>query len=142
MATSDRHINFKLMREWILAHQDGERIDRVLSAPPDVEGALSTVNHPSANASGIDVSQNGKKYTANISLADENTLNLEGCLVWPLCQTQQWTRVKNPPANALPLPPIKSAPVSQTKSPPPAKGAAKGPAQPAVSEQITYARIL
>jgi uncharacterized protein (DUF2147 family) len=79
-------------------------------------------------------SQNGKNYTASISLADENTLNLEGCLVWPLCQTQQWTRVKAPPPNAAPLPPIKSAPVSQTKSPPAPKGAAKGPAQPAVSD--------
>ena len=79
-------------------------------------------------------SQNGKNYTASISLADENTLNLEGCLVWPLCQTQQWTRVKTPPANATPLPPLKSAPASQTKSPPPAKGAAKGPAQPALSD--------
>src|ERR1044072_1588163 len=79
-------------------------------------------------------SQNGKNYTASISLADENTLNLEGSLVWPLCQTQQWTRVKNPPPNALPLPPIKSTPVSQTKSPPAAKGAAKGPAPPAASD--------
>jgi len=78
-------------------------------------------------------SQNGKNYTASISLADENTLNLEGCLVWPLCQTQQWTRVKAPPANATPLPPLKSAPASQTKGPH-AKGAAKGPAQPAISD--------
>lgn len=79
-------------------------------------------------------SQNGKNYTASISLADENTLNLEGCLVWPLCQTQQWTRVKTPPTNAAPLPPLKSAPASQTRSAPPTKGAAKGPAQPAVSD--------
>jgi uncharacterized protein (DUF2147 family) len=87
-------------------------------------------------------SQNGKNYTATISLADENTLNLEGCLVWPLCQTQQWTRVKSPPPNATPLPPIKSAPVSQTKSapasqtkgPPTAKGATKGSQQLAVSD--------
>ena len=80
-------------------------------------------------------SQNGKMYPATISLADENTLDLQGCLVWPLCQTQQWTRVKTPPPNATPLPPIKSAPVSQTKGPPPAKGAAKGtPQQPALSD--------
>ncbi|MGB9366295.1 MAG: DUF2147 domain-containing protein [Xanthobacteraceae bacterium] len=79
-------------------------------------------------------SQNGKNYNASISLADENTLNLEGCLVWPLCQTQQWTRVKTPPPNATPLPPLKSAPASQTKGPPATKGAAKGPAQPAVSD--------
>src|SRR5947207_15415640 len=54
-------------------------------------------------------SQNGKLYGATISLADENTLDLEGCLVWPLCQTQQWARVKTPPPNATPLPPIKGA---------------------------------
>ena len=45
-------------------------------------------------------SHNGKMYCANISLVNTNTLELEGCLVWPLCQTQQWTRVKTPPPNA------------------------------------------
>jgi uncharacterized protein (DUF2147 family) len=73
-------------------------------------------------------SQNGKMYQATISLANENTLDLEGCLVWPLCQTQQWTRVKSPPPNATPLPPIKSAPASQTKGPHAAKAAPKGAA--------------
>jgi len=79
-------------------------------------------------------SQNGKMYPATISLADENTLDLQGCLVWPLCQTQQWTRVKTPPANASPLPPIKSAPVSQTKGPPHSKAAPKAAQQPAQSD--------
>jgi uncharacterized protein (DUF2147 family) len=71
-------------------------------------------------------SQNGKMYSANVSLADENTLDLEGCLVWPLCLTQKWTRVKVPPPNATPLPPIKGA-----ATPPPAKQTAtkKGAAQ-------------
>jgi uncharacterized protein (DUF2147 family) len=74
-------------------------------------------------------SQNGKMYGANISVVDENTLDLEGCLVWPLCQTQKWTRVKTPPANATPLPPIgptKSAPAKGTKN--------AAPAQPAQSD--------
>jgi hypothetical protein len=79
-------------------------------------------------------SQNGKTYQATISLADENTLDLEGCLVWPLCQTQQWTRVKNPPPNATPLPPLKSAPASQTKGPHAAKNGSKSVAQPAQSD--------
>jgi len=79
-------------------------------------------------------SQNGKMYPATISLADENTLDLQGCLVWPLCQTQQWTRVKAPPANAAPLPPIRSAPVSQTKGPHITKSASKAAAQPAQSD--------
>jgi uncharacterized protein (DUF2147 family) len=71
-------------------------------------------------------SQNGKMYGANISVVDENTLDLEGCLVWPLCQTQKWTRVKTPPPNATPLPPIgptKSAPAKGTKNAPPVQPA-------------------
>lgn len=70
-------------------------------------------------------SQNGKMYGANISVMDENTLELEGCLVWPLCLAQKWTRVKTPPANATPLPPIKGAP--QTKQAAAKKGAAPAP---------------
>jgi len=75
-------------------------------------------------------SNDGKNYGATISLADEDTLNLQGCLgssglsSW-LCQTQQWTRVKTPPANAAPLPPLKGAA-------PPSKQAKKG--TPAVSD--------
>src|SRR5882757_5814600 len=55
-------------------------------------------------------SQNGKMYSASISLADEDTLDLEGCL-FPnfMCLTQKWTRVTTPPPNALPLPPVKGA---------------------------------
>jgi uncharacterized protein (DUF2147 family) len=71
-------------------------------------------------------SQNGKMYTASISLADENTLNLEGCL-WMFCQTQQWTRVKTPPPGAPPLPPIKGATTPSAKQTATKKGAA--PAQ-------------
>lgn len=74
-------------------------------------------------------SQNGKMYTASISLADENTLELEGCLVWPLCQTQKWTRVKSPPPNAPPLPPIKG-----TTTPPAKQAAAKKGAAPPPSD--------
>ena len=69
-------------------------------------------------------SQNGKMYSANISLADEDTLNLEGCLFTNFaCLTQQWKRVTTPPAGAAPLPPIKGAtpPAKQTAA---KKGAA------------------
>src|SRR3954464_4921995 len=55
-------------------------------------------------------SQNGKMYSASISLADEDTLDLEGCLFTNfMCLTQKWTRVKTPPPNATPLPPLKGA---------------------------------
>jgi uncharacterized protein (DUF2147 family) len=75
-------------------------------------------------------SQNGKLYSANISVIDENTLELQGCLVWPLCQAQNWTRVKAPPPNATPLPPLASAP---TKSAP-AKGTKSAPQTQAQSD--------
>jgi uncharacterized protein (DUF2147 family) len=80
-------------------------------------------------------SNNGKMYGATISLADENTLDLRGCLdssgiaSW-LCQTQQWTRVKTPPPNATPLPPIKGAAAPQTKQ----AAAKKGPASAGPSD--------
>ena len=37
-------------------------------------------------------SQNGKMYGASISLVDDNTLKLEGCLVWPLLSTARTGR--------------------------------------------------
>jgi uncharacterized protein (DUF2147 family) len=75
-------------------------------------------------------SQNGKMYSASISLADENTMDLEGCLFTNfMCMTQKWTRVVTPPPNALPLPPVKS-----TATPPAKQVAAKKGAAPAPSD--------
>src|SRR4051812_48046357 len=104
---------------------DPTKKNRPLLGTPVLTG-LSPAREPGKWTGEIYNSQNGKLYQATISLANEDTLDLEGCLMWPLCQTQQWTRVKTPPPNATPLPPIKSAPVSQTKGAPAAKGAAKG----------------
>lgn len=60
-------------------------------------------------------SENGKMYSASVSMADDNTLNLEGCLFTNfMCQTQKWTRIAGPPPGAAPLPPIKGAPAKQT----------------------------
>src|SRR6185295_16477098 len=84
-------------------------------------------------------SQNGKIYDAKISMANDNTLKLEGCVAWGiLCGGENWTRVINPPPGP-PLPPVGS-PAPQTKAPPAQTKAAKnvpgpkGPAQPAVSD--------
>ena len=51
-------------------------------------------------------SENGKTYSGNISMVDEHTLQLEGCL-FPnfLCGGQKWTRVAAPPAGGVSLPP-------------------------------------
>ena len=40
--------------------------------------------------------QNGKQYDATISSPDDQTLNMTGCLIYPLCQTVTWTRVGDP----------------------------------------------
>jgi uncharacterized protein (DUF2147 family) len=78
-------------------------------------------------------SQNGKMYSANVTVPEENTLDLEGCLFTNfMCLTQKWTRVKTPPAGAPPLPPIKGAaatpaPAKQAQQ---KKGAAAAPAGP------------
>lgn len=71
-------------------------------------------------------SNDGGMYGATISLADENTLDLKGFSKWiPVgSQTQQWTRVKAPAANAAPLPPINGTANAQTKQAPAKKGGA------------------
>src|SRR5437016_9798999 len=88
---------------------DWTKKDRRLVGTPVLMGLSAVKNEPGKWSGEIYNSQNGKLYGATISLADENTLDLDGCLVWPLCQTQQWARVKTPPPNATPLPPIKGA---------------------------------
>jgi len=73
-------------------------------------------------------SQNGKMYSAAISMVDETTLELEGCLFTNfLCQAQKWTRVLTPPPNAPPLPPIKGAPTAPPKQTAAKKGAPPPP---------------
>src|SRR5437763_11552308 len=87
---------------------DPAKKGRPLLGTPVLMGLAPVKNDPAKWTGEIYNSQNGKLYGATISLADENTLDLEGCL-WVLCQTQKWTRVKTPPPNATPLPPIKGA---------------------------------
>jgi uncharacterized protein (DUF2147 family) len=99
--------------------------------------------------------ENGKTYEATIKLKSANALRVEGCLVWPLCGGQTWTRVEpgmsgfnyGPAAEAGAAGAPKAqtprttatAPSSKTTatavSPPAPKGAApKGAASPAGSK--------
>src|SRR5881227_2151502 len=87
---------------------DPTKKDRPLLGTPVLMGLAPVAKEPGKWSGEIYNAQNGKLYGATISLADENTLDLEGCL-WVLCQTQKWTRVKTPPPNATPLPPLKGA---------------------------------
>ncbi|GGF59546.1 hypothetical protein GCM10007301_19120 [Azorhizobium oxalatiphilum] len=38
--------------------------------------------------------EDGKTYSASLTLDGDNTLKVRGCIVVPLCQTQTWTRVR------------------------------------------------
>jgi uncharacterized protein (DUF2147 family) len=106
---------------------DPAKKTRPVLGMPILIGMAPNPKEPGKWSGEIYNSQNGKMYTASISLADENTLDLEGCLVWPLCQTQKWTRVKTPPAGAPPLPPIKGATPAPAKQAAAKKGAAPAP---------------
>lgn len=67
--------------------------------------------------------ENGKVYSGSISLTNESTLQLEGCL-FPnfLCGGQNWTRVTTPPAGGVSLPPPPATKQNNAKkgAPPPA----------------------
>ncbi len=55
--------------------------------------------------------ENGKTYTANITLKDPNTLRIQGCVLGFLCGGENWTRVQaaTPQASA-PQPKGKTVP--------------------------------
>jgi len=38
--------------------------------------------------------EDGNTYQGTITLVDDNTLNLRGCVIFPLCKTQTWSRLK------------------------------------------------
>lgn len=38
--------------------------------------------------------EDGGTYKATLSLTDNDHLKLKGCIVWPLCKTQTWTRIR------------------------------------------------
>jgi uncharacterized protein (DUF2147 family) len=65
-------------------------------------------------------SEDGRTYGAYVSMASEDVLTLEGCVLGFLCQSQSWTRVAETPA-AAPASPRAAAPR-------PASPAAQAPA--------------
>jgi uncharacterized protein (DUF2147 family) len=89
--------------------------------------------------------QNGKNYTANISLASPSVLRVQGCVLGFLCGGQEWTRVQSEASAAAPAKTVGSSgaqkPVAAPKpagspgaqkpaSAPKSAGAAAKPADP------------
>ena len=56
------------------------------------------------NGKVYDAKDSGKLYSASIKPKGPNELEIEGCLVWPLCGSQTWTRV----GPTIPLSPTNS----------------------------------
>jgi len=38
--------------------------------------------------------EDGGTYQATLTLANRDTLKVKGCIVWPLCKTQDWHRLR------------------------------------------------
>lgn len=38
--------------------------------------------------------EDGGTYKATVTVADADHLKVRGCIMWPLCKTQTWTRVR------------------------------------------------
>jgi len=75
------------------------------------------------NGKVYDAKDSGKLYSASIKPKSTDELEIEGCLVWPLCGSQTWTRVG---------PPIPSSPTNAL-----AKGTPATPAKPGIIARIT-----
>ena len=75
------------------------------------------------NGKVYDAKDSGKLYSASIKPKGADELEIEGCLVWPLCGSQTWTRVG---------PPIPSSPTNSLAkgTAPAAKGAMTSTAAP------------
>ncbi|CAN5439876.1 DUF2147 domain-containing protein [soil metagenome] len=74
------------------------------------------------NGKVYDAKDSGKLYSASIRPKGPDELEIEGCLVWPLCGSQTWTRVG---------PPIPSSPTNSLAK------AATTPTKPGIIARIT-----
>ncbi len=66
--------------------------------------------------------ENGKTYTAHMSLVSPDVLRIEGCVFAILCGGENWTRIKSPDTPAAVPPPRPSSPqgrVARPNAPPP-----------------------
>jgi uncharacterized protein (DUF2147 family) len=61
-------------------------LDMIAGAFTFADGAWSggTVYNP----------EDGGTYKATLTNPDQDHLRLKGCIVWPLCKTQTWTRIR------------------------------------------------
>jgi uncharacterized protein (DUF2147 family) len=79
-------------------------------------------------------SQNGKTYSANISLSDPNTLRIQGCVLGFLCGGENWTRFETNDT-------VGRAPTQTQSKPAPGRKTAAQPADDVCSRVVGAAGL-
>ncbi len=87
---------------------DASKRDRPTLGLPILRGMSPT--GPNRWEGEIYNTEDGRIYSSNISLASDDVLRVQGCVLGFLCGGQDWTRVKAPPAAA----PGKGKPAQKT----------------------------
>jgi uncharacterized protein (DUF2147 family) len=92
-------------------------------------------------------SEDGRTYTAHISLAKEDVLRVEGCVLGFLCGGQSWTRVVAAPQVAPPAPtkpgakPGAAPPRTTGQAPRPGQAPGHAAPAPAAMPQAAYGTV-
>ena len=134
---------------WIRSGHEDEKLDfydcegqlcaKAAVPPPDGSPAVLILRHAAKTAPNqwkgpIFNPENGKLYSATVTLDKPNEMTLKGCLIAFLCQSETWTRDVTAAPEKAPAPsPDKAAPSSAKTAPSPGAKPAPSPAKTAPS---------
>jgi len=134
---------------WIRGGHEDEKLDfydcegqlcaKAAVPPPDGSPAVLILRHAAKTAPNqwkgpIFNPENGKLYSATVTLDKPNEMTLKGCLIAFLCQSETWTRDVTAAPEKAPAPsPDKAAPSSAKTAPSPGAKPAPSPAKTAPS---------
>ena len=134
---------------WIRSGHEDEKLDfydcegqlcaKAAVPPPDGSPAVLILRHAAKTAPNqwkgpIFNPENGKLYSATVTLDKPNEMTLKGCLIAFLCQSETWTRDITAAPDKAPAPsPDKAAPSSAKTAPSPGAKPAPSPAKTAPS---------
>jgi uncharacterized protein (DUF2147 family) len=134
---------------WIRGGHEDEKLDfydcegqlcaKAAVPPPDGSPVVLILRHAAKTAPNqwkgpIFNPENGKLYSATVTLDKPNEMTLKGCLIAFLCQSETWTRDVTAAPEKAPAPsPDKAAPSSAKTAPSPGAKPAPSPAKTAPS---------
>ena len=73
-------------------NKDAAKQDRLLKGLQILQGF--GYQNGSWTGGSIYNAEDGGTYQATLTLLDKDTLRVKGCIVWPLCKSQDWHRLK------------------------------------------------